>query len=380
MDNTFAAAPPMGWNSWNTFFDKYDEDTIIQVADAMVDGGFLDCGYRYLIIDDCWMEKTRNANGDLVPSREKFPHGIEQVIDYVHSKGLKFGIYECCGVRTCAGYPGSFEHELQDARLFAKWGVDYLKYDNCFKPAAQTSDMLYRRMGYALRNTDRDIFYAACQWGKDNVEKWIRSTGANSYRMAIDIRDNWNSVRYTVSKRLEHLEDGSRGCFSDMDMLVVGMKGSSYNPETGAEGCSDAEYRSHFALWSLLASPLIIGCDIRNIDERSKALLQNRHLIAINQDPESRACFKLTCDESPSTFALVRPLSDGSCAVGVFNFGDEAMKCVFAFWDIGLSAAAGHGVSMFNCLTGEDEGIRAECFGTKLDPHDCVVYRLKPLM
>ena len=278
MNELFAAFPPMGWNSWNTFGEEFNEELIMQMADVMADEGYLACGYEYLILDDCWAETSRDENGDLVPSHAKFPEGIEPVIDYVHSKGLKFGIYSCCGVKTCAGYPASFEHEKQDAELFAKWGVDYLKYDNCYRPVSQGSELMYRRMGHALRSTGRDILFAACQWGTDNVGSWIRSTGAHTYRSSVDIRDNWESIKSIAEVRFDHIYESAQCCHSDMDMLVCGMYGHSNNPDVHNEGCSQAEYRTHFALWAMLGSPLIIGCDLRNADDFTKELLQNKDL------------------------------------------------------------------------------------------------------
>ena len=189
-----APTPPMGWNSWNTFFDHINEDLIFSTADSMVEQGLLDAGYEYLIIDDCWSMKNRDKEGKLVPYPEKFPHGMKPIADYIHSKGLKFGIYSCCGVRTCAGYPGSFEHEFSDAAQFAGWGVDYLKYDNCYRPNTLTTPMLYRRMSMALRSSGRDILLAACQWGSDDVHHWIRSSGAHTFRSTIDIQDSWKSI------------------------------------------------------------------------------------------------------------------------------------------------------------------------------------------
>ena len=377
MVNRAAAVPPMGWNSWNTLYDEYDEQTIMELADVMADEGYLEAGYRYLILDDCWMEKSRDSEGRLVPSKAKFPNGIRPVIDYVHSKGLLFGLYECCGVRTCAGYPGSFEHEVQDAELFAEWGIDYLKYDNCYRPASQGTEMLYRRISYALKSTGRDIVLAACQWGTEEVERWIRSTGAHTYRSTIDIRDNWESIRYITEKRLGHLSDGGPFCHNDMDMLVAGMKGGGSNPETSAEGCTQAEYQTHFALWAMLNSPLIIGCDLRKADNETKALLQNKDLIAINQDPEVRTCYKLTCVNSPDTFTLIRPLSDGSYAAGIFNFGDQTMKSGFTFWDVGLSSSAGQKLSFYDCITHEEAGVHSENFCVSLEPHECKVYRVR---
>ena len=379
MKDILASVPPMGWNSWNTFGEEFDEKVIKQMADVMADEGYLDCGYQYLILDDCWAETLRDEDGSLVPSREKFPDGIEPVIDYVHSKGLKFGIYSCCGVKTCAGYPASFEHEKQDAEQFAKWGVDYLKYDNCYRPVSQGCELMYRRMGHALRCTGRDIIFAACQWGRDNVGSWIRSTGAHTYRSSIDITDSWESVKGIAEVRFEHMSEGAQGCFSDMDMLICGMNGHSRNPEVHNAGCSKAEYRTHFALWAMLGSPLIIGCDLRNADEYTRELLQNRDIIVINQDPEVRTCYKLDCESSPGTFALVKPLSGGRFAVGLFNFGEKEMRAPVSFWDMGLSSSAGQKLSFYDCFMHGDAGTFADSFCVSLGAHDCSVYIATPV-
>lgn len=185
----------MGWNSWNTFTENISEELILSTADVMAESGLLAAGYQYLVIDDCWALKERDSQGNLVADPEKFPHGMKYVADYVHSKGLKFGMYSCCGTRTCAGYPASFEHEFEDARQFAQWGVDYLKYDNCYKPKTVSSELLYHRMGLALANCGRDIVFSACQWGTEEVHRWIRSTGAHLFRSTADIQNCWNSIR-----------------------------------------------------------------------------------------------------------------------------------------------------------------------------------------
>jgi alpha-galactosidase len=163
------ALPPLGWNSWNTFTWDINEGLIREVADAFVSEGFKEAGYEYIVIDDCWSLKERDVGGRLVPDPVKFPGGMKALADYIHSKGLKFGMYSCVGTRTCAGYPGSFEHEFQDAALFAEWGVDYLKYDYCYKPSQISGALLYKRMSLALKNCGRDILFSACNWGTDNV-------------------------------------------------------------------------------------------------------------------------------------------------------------------------------------------------------------------
>lgn len=376
-NSIMAAVPPMGWNSWNTFYDKFDENLIMEIADLFVRDGYLESGYSYLILDDCWLEMERDKRGNLVPDRRKFPRGIEPVIDYVHQKNLKFGIYECCGVKTCAGYPGSFEHEKQDAELFAKWGVDYLKYDNCHRPPSLGSELLYRRMSHALRSTGRDILLAACQWGHEDVGRWIRSTGAHTYRSATDIRDNWDSITGIVDQRLAHLDEGAPGCFNDLDCLVAGMSGSSANPETKAEGCTFEEYQTHFVLWAMLNSPLIIGCDPRKADEKTRALLMNRDIIAINQDPEGRSCFRITCNCCPSTFTLAKPLSGDTFAVGLFNFGETEAVAGFPFWELGLSARDGQTFRIYDCLRHETTGGFTDSFMTKLPAHGCGAYILQ---
>ena len=181
--------PPLGWNSWNTFTWDINESLIFEIADCMVKDGYKDAGYEYLVIDDCWSLKERNENGHLVADPKKFPHGMKAVADYIHDKGLKFGMYSCAGTHTCAGYPGSFEHEFEDAKQFADFGVDYLKYDFCFKPRHMSGELLYKRMNLALRNCGRPILFSACNWGVQDPAKWMRSRGANSYRSTGDIFD-----------------------------------------------------------------------------------------------------------------------------------------------------------------------------------------------
>lgn len=377
MTRLLAPTPPMGWNSWNTFFDQISDELIRSTADAMVEQGLVDAGYNYLIIDDCWALKERDKQGRLVPDPAKFPYGMKAVADYVHSKGMKFGIYSCCGIRTCARYPGSFEHEFEDAAQFAEWGVDYLKYDNCNRPSSQKSEMLYRRMSMALRSSGRNILLAACQWGTEDVKKWIRSCGAQTFRSTIDIQDSWKSIESIALSQLSEPYPSAPGCFNDMDMLVVGMHGKGMNPEACIGGCTDEEYQTHFALWAMLNSPLIIGCDIRSMDEKTKQILLNRDLIAINQDPECRSCYKLDIYGNSDAFMLVRSLSGGEYAVGFFNFSDTpACECL-SFWDMGLIESKAKGMRFYDCLSHEDLGVQKEYFAPKMPPHGCRIFRCR---
>lgn len=371
--------PPMGWNSWNTFTWNINEALIRETADAMVETGLKDAGYEYVVIDDCWSLKERDKNGRLVPDPEKFPHGMKAVADYVHGKGLKFGMYSCCGTHTCAGYPGSFEHEFQDAETFAEWGVDYLKYDNCYKPQQVNGEMLYKRMSLALRNSGRDILFSACNWGHEDVHRWIQSSGAHLFRSTGDIQDNWESIKTLVRSQLDKTAFSGPFCHNDIDMLVVGMHGGSNNDYIGSlGGCTDDEYRTHFALWALMNSPLMIGCDIRNMTEQTKETLLNPELIEINQDVECRGPYVIGQWNDPERcFALVKAMADGSLAIGLFNLGDTKSEMSLQFWDLGISSAAGVGLSMHDCFTHTDEGTFTERYAAQLKPHSCRVFRAR---
>lgn len=396
MDNKFLGlTPPMGWNSWNTFTWEINDKLIREAADAMA-SELKDAGYEYIVIDDCWSEKQRDSNGRLVPDRWKFPEGIKPVADYVHSKGLKFGMYSCAGTHTCGGHPGSFEHEFDDAETFAEWGVDYLKYDYCYKPDHIPGEILYKRMSTALRNCGRDIMFSACNWGNDDVYKWIRESGAHLFRSTGDIQDNWESIKRLALSQIGNECYGGNFCHNDIDMLVVGMHGGSNNewinsteqgvnviadsgetmPKLG--GCTDEEYRTHFSLWAIMNSPLMIGCDIRRMTPATKEILTNKDVIAINQDIECRGPYCIKQWNNPdNVFSLVKPLSTGDYAIGMFNFGDRAGEMSLQFWDIGLTTASGRGLSVYDCWKHEELGTFTERFCTTVEPHGCVVLRAK---
>ena len=396
MDNKFLGlTPPMGWNSWNTFTWEINDKLIREAADAMA-SELKDAGYEYIVIDDCWSEKQRDSNGRLVPDRWKFPEGIKPVADYVHSKGLKFGMYSCAGTHTCGGHPGSFEHEFDDAETFAEWGVDYLKYDYCYKPDHIPGEILYKRMSTALRNCGRDIMFSACNWGNDDVYKWIRESGAHLFRSTGDIQDNWESIKRLALSQIGNECYGGNFCHNDIDMLVVGMHGGSNNawinstehgvnviadsgetmPKLG--GCTDEEYRTHFSLWAIMNSPLMIGCDIRRMTPATKEILTNKDVIAINQDIECRGPYCIKQWNNPdNVFSLVKPLSNGDYAIGMFNFGDRAGEMSLQFWDIGLTTASGRGLSVYDCWKHEELGTFTERFCTTVEPHGCVVLRAK---
>lgn len=375
--------PALGWNSWNTFTWDINEKMIMEMADAMVTEGYLDAGYEYLVIDDCWSLRERDENGNLVADPEKFPNGMKAVGDYIHSKGLKFGMYSCAGTHTCGGYPGSFEHEFQDAKQFASWGVDYLKYDYCFKPRYMSGELLYKRMSLALKNCGRDILFSACNWGEDNVHHWIRESGAHSYRSTHDITDNWDSVREIALSQLDKESFTGNYCHNDMDMLIVGMYGGSNNDWINRKigGCTDAQYKTHFSLWAMMGSPLMIGCDIRCANQVTKDILLNKDLIAINQDPEARGAYRIKVEpqwfHEDEAFVLVKVLQNGDLAIGLYNFSDAPRELTVQFWDMGIPSAAGVALSLYDCWEHKELGVFKERFAATVPAGDCVVLRAK---
>ncbi len=383
MEKPLGLTPPMGWNSWNTFTWDINEELIRDVADLFVSEGYKDAGYEYIVIDDCWSLKERDRKGNLVPDPEKFPSGMKALADYIHSKGLKFGIYSCVGTHTCAGHPGSFEHEFQDAALFAEWGVDFLKYDYCFKPRTISGELLYKRMSLALKNCGRDILFSACNWGADNVYDWIRESGAHMYRSTGDIQDSWESIKNIAISQLDKTPFTGPFCHNDMDMLVVGMYGGSNSSWISSQegGCTDNEYKTHFSLWSLMGSPLMIGCDIRKANQATKDILLNRDLIAINQDTESRGAYRIKPEpqwfHTNETFMLAKVLSDGDLALGLFNLSDSDREMSLLFWDLGIPYASGVGLSLYDCWEKKELGVFKERFSPVVPARDCVVVRAK---
>ncbi len=363
--------PPMGWNSWNTFGENINEELIYKTADVMVESGLLAHGYEYLVIDDCWSLKERQ-NGRLVADPEKFPNGMKAVADYVHSKGLKFGMYSCAGNLTCAGYPGSFEHEFIDAETFASWGVDFLKYDYCYHSPIIAGEYLYRRMGLALENCGRDILFSACSWGADETHEWIKTTGASMWRSTGDIFDSWESIKGLVEQQEKLHPYNGVGCFNDMDMLVVGMRG---NGNVGLTGCTDVQYRTHYSIWAFLGSPLMIGCDIRSMDEATKKILMNPEMIAINQDPLCRQPVKLAGHWGGKDLLLyARYLAGGRIALGFFNMSDQKQTVRLNLDELGLPMSTGKTLAMKSVWSDEIVRPKNGTILLPLEPFDCAVF------
>jgi len=320
--NGLAKTPPMGWNSWNQFQSKIDDKTVREVVDAMVANGMRDAGYVYVNIDDTW-EGVRDAQGDLTTNK-KFPD-MKALADYVHSKGMKFGIYSSPGTRTCAEYPGSYGHEEQDAKTFAAWGIDYLKYDWCGARMVYTNDDLqpiYQKMGDALLKSGHSIVYSLCEYGTGNVEQWGAKVGGNLWRTTGDIRDEWSRMIENIEKQVPTAPYAGPGHWNDPDML-----------EIGNGHMADEEYRTHMSLWALTAAPLLAGNDIRNMTPATKEILMNREVIAVDQDALGK---QATPVKNGDLQMWVKPLADGSVAVGVVNLGASEATASVKTSDLGL--------------------------------------------
>ncbi len=363
--------PPLGWNSWNFFGANISEKTVTETADAMVATGLKAAGYEYIIIDDGWQAMQRDGNGRLAADRAKFPSGIKAVSDYVHEKGLKFGLYSCAGLRTCANYPGSYDYEYVDAETFSEWGVDYLKYDFCHFPVYDHEQcwLFFRRMGAALAGCGRPILFAACNWGINGAEKWMKTSGATTWRSTLDIVDTWESVKSIALAQEDIQPYNGLGCFNDLDMLTVGMNGCG---NVGVTGCTETEYRTQISFWALMNSPLIIGADIRNIDFGSLQMLKNRMLLEINQDPAGRQPFMTNRHSEHPVWT--RLLDNGDYAIGCFNFTDSPSCDPILLPDYGLAKACGRYMVLTDVWTGEKFEVR-DVFCRSVAPHGVNLYR-----
>lgn len=364
-----APTPPMGWNAWNTFSCDISDQLIREVADTIVREGFRDAGYTIVSLDDGWMSHERDSEGRLVPDPQKFPNGLKALGDYLHGLGLKFGIYSDAGTHTCAGYPASYGYERIDARSFAEWGVDLLKYDYCYSPAGAHDVTLYRRMGQALRETGRPIIYSVC-WGDGKTWNWGRSVGAHMWRITGDIMDKWESVERVGYCSVGLESYAGPNAWNDPDMMVIGLNGSGYIGALGG-GCTLDEYRTHFTLWCILCAPLLMGHDVRNTPPEIKEILLNKEAIAVNQDPAGIQAFRI-----PGWVeALAKPLEDGSVAVAVLN--RESYRYMLPVpWEA-LGWEVSDHVKVRDLWKHEDLGIFKGAVTAALEPHSCAFYRLQ---
>jgi alpha-galactosidase len=332
-DAALAPTPPMGWNSWNKFGCNVSEDLIRQTADAMVKSGMKDAGYQYVVIDDCW-QVARDKDGNIVADPQRFPSGIKALADYVHSLGLKFGIYSDVGSKTCAGRPGSLGHEYQDARQYAAWTVDYLKYDWC-NSTTQDAPSSYALMRQALDASGRPIVLSICEWGTNKPWLWGKEVGGNLWRTSGDIKDRWqgrvkwpagdccsNGVVDIVDLQVGLESFAGPGHWNDPDML-----------EVGNGGMTDTEYRSHFSLWAILAAPLIAGNDLRDMRPEIRDILTNKEVIAVDQDPLGSEGKRVKKNGDLEVWS--KQMKDGTRAVILFNRASGDHEITVNWEDLG---------------------------------------------
>ncbi|XP_077247197.1 alpha-galactosidase-like [Tasmannia lanceolata] len=362
LNNGVGHSPQMGWNSWNHFYCDIDEKLIRQTADAMVSTGLSKLGYRYINLDDCWAELNRDSQGNLVPKSSSFPSGIKALADYVHSKGLMLGIYGDAGTQTCSmRMPGSLGYEEQDAKTFASWGVDYLKYDNCNNGGRSPKER-YATMSKALLNAGRTIFFSMCEWGQEDPATWAQGIG-NSWRTTGDIKDNWESMISLADQNDRWASYAGPGAWNDPDML-----------EVGNGGMSTEEYRSHFSIWALVKAPLLIGCDIRSMNSVTLGLLNNEEVIAVNQDKLGVQGKKVKKDGDLEVWA--GPLSNGRVAIVLLNRGSSQASIMANWSEVGLQSSTAVDVrDVWQHST--SSSVRGQVTAT-VDSHACKMYVLTP--
>jgi alpha-galactosidase len=368
--NGLALTPPMGWNSWNKFACDVNEKIVRATADAMVSSGMRDAGYQYVVIDDCW-QGPRDANGFITADTQRFPSGIKALADYVHSRGLKFGIYSDAGRLTCGGRPGSQGHEYQDALTYARWGVDYLKYDWC-STGDRNAQEGYAVMADALRQSGREIVFSICEWGTAKPWLWAKNTG-NLWRTTGDIFDSYSKKdakrdwAHTLLEIVDLNEPlwpfAGPGHWNDADML-----------EVGNGGMTPTEYRSHFSLWAMMAAPLMAGNDIAHMDEATRSILLNKEVIAVDQDKVGVQGRRVWKDGNREVW--VKPLAGGDRALLLFNRGDAPASIRATADQLGWPADVR---AKIRDLWGhKDVGRWAGSIEATVEPHGVAMFRITP--
>ncbi len=367
---SLALTPPMGWSSWYPFVDTINEKKIIEMADAIVSTGLRDAGYVILQLDDGWMAKTRDEKGRQFADKERFPHGMKFLADYLHDRGLKLGIYSSAGATTCAGYPGSYNHEELDAKTYASWGVDYLKYDACGKKDGHSDKELFTRMGNALKATGRPILFNICIFYSDTTHLWGAALG-NTWRTGGDIvkfieknpdvtYDNWYSTLQTQVLGKEKY--AGPGHWNDPDNLIVGY--ARNNKQTLAE------QQAQFSFWSLLAAPLFLGNDVRNMPAEIKKIVTNKEVIAVDQDKDGKQGTRIVSEENYEIW--IKPLSDNAKAVILFNKTTLTLKIKLKKKDLDM-----HGkLKVRDLWKHANEGLLKKSFIAEVAPHGVVMLKI----
>lgn len=358
LDNGLGRTPQMGWNSWNHFHCNINQKVIEETAEAFATSGLIRFGYDYVNVDDCWA-KSRDSNNNIQPDTDAFPD-FKGMIDYVHKRGLKFGLYSDAGSETCAGRPGSLGFEQNDADTYAKWEVDYLKYDNC--NANTPPQARYETMRDALNKTGRSIFYSMCEWGEFDPATWAAKVG-NSWRTTGDIQDNWGSMISCADANSKWASYAKPGGWNDPDMLEIGNGGMTVT-----------EYETHFSLWCLMKAPLLIGCDIRNMSSDTVRILTNHELIAINQDRLGIQANKTKVNGSSEVWS--GPLSGGAFAVLLLNRGSAAVNITASWSDFGFDEDKEADVR--DLWRMKDLGSMRGRVTAQVESHGVVVFKITP--
>jgi alpha-galactosidase len=385
-----ALTPPMGWNSWNCFASAVSDEKVRAAADAMVNSGLINHGWTYVNMDDCWEIKSnkpadqRRAPDGHILTNSKFPD-MKALTDYIHSKGLRAGLYSSPGPSTCGGYTASYQYEEPDAKQYADWNFDYLKYDWCSygsiadkikkEPNPPSQLEIYQHpygvMRDALLKQNRDIVFSFCQYGMGDVWEWGEKLGGNCWRTTGDITDNWGSMSSIGFNQNGHEKFAGPGHWNDPDMLVVGMVG--WGPALHPTKLTPNEQYTHITLWSLLSSPLLIGCDMTQLDDFTLGLLTNDEVIAVNQDPLGKPAGRITQNED-GTEVWARDLEDGSKAVGLFNRGELPADVTVKWSDLGLT-----GPQMVRDLWRQkDLGSQETAFTVKVPRHGAAMIKVTP--
>lgn len=380
-----ARTPPMGWNSWNVFGKNINEQVIRETADAIVSSGLKEVGFTYVVIDDIWHGGRDSVSGLLYPDAQKFPSGMKALADYVHSKGLKFGIYSDAGTKTCGEMPGSYGYEKKDADLFAEWGVDFLKYDYCYCPDLVSANNdykmaidRYKAMGDALKATGRPILYSICEWGPRSPWLWGREAGGHMWRTSYDVADIWDKPRNEHSPigiltSIDVMADLGRfsgpGGWNDPDMLVVGLNNTGY---IKGGGCNETEYRTQMNMWCMFSAPLMIGCDVRNMNEATKTILLNKDIIAIDQDSLGKQGFRVFRKNGLEGWKKI--LSGDRVAIALFNRNEEERVMNVGWQDLELDPAKEFAV--YDVWKHATIAPAAKNLSVKLKPHESLVFVL----
>ena len=355
-----APTPPMGWNSWNRFGPFISERLVIETADALVESGMRDAGYRYVVIDDAWHESVRDDAGDLVENRWAFPHGLGWLADRIHERGLRFGLYTDAGTRTCQGYPASLGNEVRDAKRFAAWNVDFMKVDWCHTEGLR-GRTTYPKWTEAIKASGRPMILSISEWARDRPWEWAGSVG-HMWRTTADIADTWDSITAIADSQVDLHPFAGPDRWNDPDML-----------EIGNGGMTDDEYRSHFSLWTILAAPLMAGNDLRSMSAETRAILTAPEVIAVDQDPLGQQGRRVQKEAATEIWA--REVQGGAHAVLLLNRGAEATHARVAWEDIGMTGSRSARVR--DLWARADLGDHAGGYERTLSPHACALLKVE---